>query len=142
MVARRDDAAGVKALVEAQGGDEALTREHLQSFRPWGNYPLARHGPAPSGQAHRGEAGRPAVAAEAPPPLRALDRGARHRRGHGRRKVKTLHENESIYIPIGAVHRLENPGKIDLEIIEVQTGSYLGEDDIIRIEDVYNRAAS
>ena len=53
--------------------------------------------------------------------------------------VKTVHENESIYIPIGAVHRLENPGKILLELIEVQTGSYLGEDDIIRIEDDYRR---
>jgi Mannose-6-phosphate isomerase C-terminal len=50
------------------------------------------------------------------------------------------HENESIYIPIGAVHRLENPGKILLELIEVQTGSYLGEDDIIRIEDDYRRS--
>ena len=50
-----------------------------------------------------------------------------------------MHENESIYIPIGAVHRLENPGKILLELIEVQTGSYLGEDDIIRIEDDYQR---
>ncbi|MDB5546929.1 MAG: mannose-phosphate guanylyltransferase/mannose-6-phosphate isomerase, partial [Tardiphaga sp.] len=46
---------------------------------------------------------------------------------------------ESIYIPIGATHRLENPGKIQLELIEVQTGSYLGEDDIIRIEDDYRR---
>jgi mannose-1-phosphate guanylyltransferase / mannose-6-phosphate isomerase len=54
--------------------------------------------------------------------------------------VKTVHENESIYIPIGAVHRLENPGKILLELIEVQTGSYLGEDDIIRIEDDYQRS--
>ena len=53
--------------------------------------------------------------------------------------VKIVHENESIYLPIGSVHRLTNPGKIDLELIEVQTGSYLGEDDIIRIEDVYNR---
>ena len=51
-----------------------------------------------------------------------------------------VHENESIYLPIGCVHRLENPGKIDLELIEVQTGSYLGEDDIVRLEDVYNRA--
>jgi mannose-1-phosphate guanylyltransferase / mannose-6-phosphate isomerase len=49
-------------------------------------------------------------------------------------------ENESIYIPIGSVHRLENPGKIQLELIEVQTGSYLGEDDIIRIEDDYQRS--
>jgi mannose-1-phosphate guanylyltransferase/mannose-6-phosphate isomerase len=54
--------------------------------------------------------------------------------------VKTLHENESIYIPIGAVHRLENPGKILLELIEVQSGSYLGEDDIIRFEDDYRRS--
>ncbi|HHB82983.1 MAG TPA: mannose-1-phosphate guanylyltransferase/mannose-6-phosphate isomerase, partial [Devosia sp.] len=50
-----------------------------------------------------------------------------------------LSENESIYIPQGAVHRLFNPGKILLELIEVQTGSYLGEDDIIRIEDEFGR---
>jgi mannose-1-phosphate guanylyltransferase / mannose-6-phosphate isomerase len=50
-----------------------------------------------------------------------------------------VHENESIYGPIGSDHRLANPGKIDLELIEVQTGSYLGEDDIIRIDDIYNR---
>ena len=55
-------------------------------------------------------------------------------------EVTMIHENESIYLPIGSVHRLVNPGKIDLELIEVQTGSYLGEDDIVRIEDVYNRA--
>ena len=54
--------------------------------------------------------------------------------------VKAVHENESIYIPIGAVHRLANHGKIPLELIEVQTGSYLGEDDIVRIEDVYKRS--
>lgn len=51
-----------------------------------------------------------------------------------------VHENESIYLPIGCEHRLSNPGKIDLQLIEVQTGSYLGEDDIIRIEDIYNRS--
>ena len=54
--------------------------------------------------------------------------------------VKTVHENESIYIPMDAVHRLENPGKIPLELIAVQTGSYFGEDDIIRIEDDYRRS--
>ena len=91
------------------------------------------------GQAHHRQAGRPALAAK------------HHRRsehwivvqGAARvtvnELVKTVHENESIYIPIGAVHRLENPGKISLELIEVQTGSYLGEDDIIRIEDDYQR---
>ena len=55
-------------------------------------------------------------------------------------EIKTIPENESTYIPIGAKHRLENPGKIDLELIEVQTGSYLGEDDIVRIEDDYRRS--
>jgi mannose-1-phosphate guanylyltransferase / mannose-6-phosphate isomerase len=54
-------------------------------------------------------------------------------------EVHHVHENESIYLPIGCEHRMANPGKINLELIEVQTGSYLGEDDIIRIEDVYNR---
>ena len=53
---------------------------------------------------------------------------------------KVVHENESIYIPIGATHRMENPGKIPLELIEVQTGSYFGEDDIIRLEDDYKRS--
>jgi mannose-1-phosphate guanylyltransferase/mannose-6-phosphate isomerase len=53
--------------------------------------------------------------------------------------VKAVHENESVFIPIGSVHRLANQGKIPLELIEVQTGSYLGEDDIERIEDVYKR---
>ena len=50
-----------------------------------------------------------------------------------------LGENESTYIPIGVVHALENPGKVPLEIIEIQSGSYLGEDDIIRLEDRYGR---
>jgi mannose-1-phosphate guanylyltransferase/mannose-6-phosphate isomerase len=53
--------------------------------------------------------------------------------------IVLVHENESIYLPIGCKHRLTNPGKIDLELIEVQTGSYLGEDDIVRLEDAYNR---
>lgn len=53
--------------------------------------------------------------------------------------VKLLQEGESIHVPLGSVHRLENQGKIDLEIIEVQTGSYLGEDDIVRFDDVYGR---
>ena len=48
-------------------------------------------------------------------------------------------KTSSIFLPIGVVHRLANPGKINLELIEVQTGSYLGEDDIVRLEDVYNR---
>ena len=55
-------------------------------------------------------------------------------------QVRAVHENESVYIPIGTVHRMANRGKIPLELIEVQTGSYLGEDDIERLEDVYKRS--
>ncbi|MGL1664205.1 mannose-1-phosphate guanylyltransferase/mannose-6-phosphate isomerase, partial [Vibrio parahaemolyticus] len=51
-----------------------------------------------------------------------------------------LHENESTYIPQGTTHRLANPGRIPLQIIEVQSGSYLGEDDIVRLSDTYGRA--
>jgi mannose-1-phosphate guanylyltransferase / mannose-6-phosphate isomerase len=55
-------------------------------------------------------------------------------------ETRTIHENESAYIPIGSIHRLANPGKIPLELIEVQVGSYLGEDDIVRFNDQYGRA--
>jgi mannose-6-phosphate isomerase-like protein (cupin superfamily) len=51
-----------------------------------------------------------------------------------------LTENESTFIPLGVKHRLENPGRIPLELIEVQSGTYLGEDDIVRFEDTYNRS--
>jgi mannose-6-phosphate isomerase-like protein (cupin superfamily) len=56
-------------------------------------------------------------------------------------EIKTVYENQSVYVPIGAVHRLANPGKIPLELVEIQTGSYLGEDDIQRFEDIYRRVA-
>ena len=55
-------------------------------------------------------------------------------------ETKLLTENESAYIPLGAVHRMANPGKLPMYLIEVQTGPYLGEDDIVRYEDIYNRA--
>lgn len=58
---------------------------------------------------------------------------------HGEETI-VLTENQSTYIPLGVVHRLENPGKIPLELIEVQSGSYLGEDDIVRFDDVYGRS--
>jgi len=54
--------------------------------------------------------------------------------------TQLLTENQSVYIPVGTVHALENPGKITLELIEVQTGSYLGEDDIVRFTDRYGRS--
>jgi mannose-1-phosphate guanylyltransferase / mannose-6-phosphate isomerase len=52
---------------------------------------------------------------------------------------RLLTENESVYIPLGAVHRLTNPGKLPLTIVEIQSGAYLGEDDIVRLEDEYGR---
>ncbi len=55
-------------------------------------------------------------------------------------EVFLLSENHSTYLPLGSIHRLRNPGKVPLELIEVQSGSYLGEDDIVRLEDVYGRA--
>jgi len=54
-------------------------------------------------------------------------------------EIFLLSENESTYIPVGTKHRIENPGKVPLHMIEVQSGSYLGEDDIVRFEDVYGR---
>jgi len=54
-------------------------------------------------------------------------------------KELLVHENESVYVPKSTIHRLENPGKVSLEIIEVQNGEYLGEDDIIRTDDRYGR---
>ncbi|MFN6008487.1 MAG: phosphomannose isomerase type II C-terminal cupin domain, partial [Paracoccaceae bacterium] len=54
--------------------------------------------------------------------------------------VSAISENQSVYIQLGQIHRLANPGKVDLRLIEVQTGTYLGEDDIIRYEDIYARA--
>ena len=143
LVVRREDAAGIKALVgRLKTTAEALTRDHLQCFRPWGNYRSLDMGT-------RHQVKRIVVK----PGGRLSLQSHHHRSEHwivvrGTAKVtvagrvKTLHENESIYIPIGATHRMENPGKIALEIIEVQTGSYLGEDDIIRIEDIYHRAVS
>jgi mannose-1-phosphate guanylyltransferase len=55
-------------------------------------------------------------------------------------KIFLLKKNESTYIPLGEIHSLENPGEVNLELIEVQSGSYLGEDDIIRVKDIYGRA--
>ena len=57
-------------------------------------------------------------------------------------EVRLLTEDQSTYIPLGTAHRLQNPGRIDLEIIEVQSGSYLGEDDIVRFEDHYGRSGT
>jgi len=140
LVAHRSQADKVKKLVErlkAEGRPEAT--EHRRNYRPWGYYQsvdqgsryqvkriVVRPGGRLSLQKHHHRAEHWVVV-----------RGAAEVTLDG--KVEHVHENESIYLPIGCTHRLANPGKIDLELIEVQTGSYFGEDDIVRIEDVYNR---
>jgi GDP-D-mannose dehydratase len=60
-------------------------------------------------------------------------------KGYEVRGIKTVTENQSDYIPLGAVHRMENPGKLPFTLIEVQTDSYFGEDDIVRYQDIYSR---
>ena len=117
-----------------------LIEEHRQSFRPWGNYRSLDMGT-------RHQVKRIVVKPGAILSLQHHFHRSEHWvvvRGTARvtidDDVRIVHENEGVYIPIGSVHRMENPGRIDLEIIEVQTGSYLGEDDIVRHEDAYARA--
>ena len=141
LVARRDDADGMRRLVQRlKQVAPKVTEDHLKVHRPWGSYQSLDNG-------SRYQVKRIVVKPGGRLSLQLHHHRAEHWvvvRGTARvtvgEAVKTLHENESIYIPIGAQHRLENPGKIDLELIEVQTGSYLGEDDIIRIEDDYRRS--
>jgi mannose-1-phosphate guanylyltransferase / mannose-6-phosphate isomerase len=141
LVSRQKDANGLKRLVaKLKSVAPHVTEEHIKVHRPWGSYQSVDNG-------ERHQVKRIIVK----PGQRLSLQRHYHRsehwivvRGAARvtvnEDVKTVHENESIYIPIGAVHRLENPGKILLELIEVQTGSYLGEDDIIRLEDDYRRS--
>jgi mannose-1-phosphate guanylyltransferase/mannose-6-phosphate isomerase len=140
LVADRSQTHKVKELVErlkAEGQSEAT--QHRRNYRPWGYYQsidrgaryqvkriVVRPGGCLSLQKHYHRAEHWVVV-----------RGAAEVTLDG--KVELMHENESIYLPIGSSHRLANPGKIDLELIEVQTGSYFGEDDIVRFDDVYNR---
>jgi mannose-1-phosphate guanylyltransferase/mannose-1-phosphate guanylyltransferase/mannose-6-phosphate isomerase len=141
LVSRQKDANGLKRLVaRLKKVAPQVTEEHLRVHRPWGAYQSID-----SGERHQVK--RITVKAGGRLSLQKHHHRSEHWivvRGTAKVTVddvvKTVHENESIYIPIGAVHRLENPGKILLELIEVQTGSYLGEDDIIRIEDDYRRS--
>lgn len=138
LVSRQADANGMKRLVAAvKTVAPQVTENHLKVHRPWGSSQSLDAG-------ERHQVKRIVVKAGE----RLSLQKHHHRAEHwivvsGTAKVtvvndmKSVHENESIYIPIGATHRLENPGKIPLELIEVRTGSYLGEDDIVRIEDDY-----
>jgi mannose-1-phosphate guanylyltransferase/mannose-6-phosphate isomerase len=140
LVTARDKAENVKALVEllkAQNRREAV--EHRRIYRPWGYYQGVDIGA-------RYQVKRIVVNPGARLSLQKHFHRAEHWvvvKGTAEVTVGTdiraVHENESVYIPIGSVHRLANPGRIPLELIEVQVGSYLGEDDIQRLDDTYGR---
>jgi mannose-1-phosphate guanylyltransferase/mannose-6-phosphate isomerase len=140
LVARKDRVQDVKAIVNqlnSQKRSEAVT--HRKVYRPWGAYQSVD-------SAERFQVKRITVNPGATLSLQMHHHRAEHwivvngtariTRGD---EVIMLSENQSVYIPLGVTHRLENPGVIPLELIEVQSGSYLGEDDIVRFEDVYGR---
>jgi mannose-1-phosphate guanylyltransferase / mannose-6-phosphate isomerase len=140
LVASREKSQDVKHIVAQLGreqrGEQAL---HRKVHRPWGWYDSIDQGP-------RDQVKRIMVK-----PGAALSLQMHHHRAEHwivvtgtaevtvGNKVLLLAENQSTYIPLGETHRLRNPGKVPLEIIEVQSGSYLGEDDIVRFEDTYGR---
>lgn len=141
LVARRGTAQDVKKIVErlnAAGRRETLT--HRRVVRPWGSYEGVDRG-------ERFQVKRIVVNPHAKLSLQMHHHRAEHWivvRGtalvtNGDSEI-LLTENQSTYIPLGVVHRLTNPGKIPLELIEVQSGAYLGEDDIVRFDDSYGRA--
>lgn len=140
LVAHKDCAEDIKLLVEQL---KAATRQevdlHKRVYRPWGSYESID-------EADRFKVKRITVKPGASLSLQMHHHRAEHWvvvQGTARvtcnDKQYIVSENESTYIPLGAKHRLENPGNIALELIEVQSGSYLGEDDIIRFEDKYGR---
>ena len=141
LVARREDGDGLRRVVgRLKEIAPAVTQDHLKVHRPWGSYQSLDMG-------ERYQVKRIVVKQGGRLSLQLHHHRAEHWvvvRGTAQvtigDKVQMLHENELVYVPSGSQHRLENPGKIDLELIEVQTGSYLGEDDIVRIADDYHRS--
>ena len=140
MVAHKDDAQSIKTVVNRLKAEKRPEFEfHREVFRPWGSYDSIDSGA-------RFQVKRITVK----PGEKLSVQMHHHRAEHwivvsGSANVtiddntQLVTENESVYIPIGAVHALENPGKIPLELIEVQSGAYLGEDDIVRFSDRYGR---
>ncbi|HET7883032.1 MAG TPA: mannose-1-phosphate guanylyltransferase/mannose-6-phosphate isomerase [Acetobacteraceae bacterium] len=143
LAMHRDHAQDVKKVVDrlkAAGRNEAVAHNRL--YRPWGFFEGLIQG-------DRFQVKRMVVT----PGCKLSLQKHHHRAEHWvvvkgtalvtRDNETTLvRENESIYLPLGCVHRLENPGKIPLSVIEVQSGAYLGEDDIVRLDDVYNRPST
>ncbi|MGP4973260.1 mannose-1-phosphate guanylyltransferase/mannose-6-phosphate isomerase [Psychrobacter alimentarius] len=141
LVASKDKSQEVKRIVnQLKAAKRQEHSVHREVYRPWGKYDSIDSG-------HRYQV----KCITVKPNERLSVQMHHHRAEHwivvsGTAKVivdgdeKLVTENESVYIPLGATHCLENPGKVDLEMIEVQVGSYLGEDDIVRFEDRYGRA--
>jgi mannose-1-phosphate guanylyltransferase len=141
LIADKDKVQNVKEIVnELKAQQRSETKLHREVYRPWGKYDSVDNG-------ERFQVKRITVN----PGAKLSVQMHHHRAEHwivvsGTAKVTLddetilLSENQSTYIPIGVVHALENPGKLPLEMIEVQSGSYLGEDDIVRFEDRYGRA--
>jgi len=141
LVSKKSDVQKVKNIVnKLKSEDRSEFKSHREVYRPWGKYDSVD-------SSERFQVKRITVK----PGAKLSVQMHHHRAEHwvvvsGTAKVtngdKTilLTENQSTYIPIGVIHALENPGKVELELIEVQSGSYLGEDDIVRFEDKYGRA--
>ena len=141
LVAHRDraqDVKGIVGLLEQEGAPES--KAHRKIYRPWGSYDGVTEG-------ERWQVKRIVVNPGASLSLQMHHHRAEHwivvqgsavveKDGH----QELLGENQSTYIPLGCKHRLSNPGKIPVELIEVQSGPYLGEDDIVRFEDRYGRS--
>ncbi|MBM3421903.1 MAG: mannose-1-phosphate guanylyltransferase/mannose-6-phosphate isomerase [Chlorobi bacterium] len=140
LVSSRDKVQEVKSIVrKLQDSKRVEAETHRRVYRPWGSYETVD-------LADRFQVKRIIVKPGAALSLQKHFHRAEHwvvvkgtaQITVGDRQI-TLGEDQSTYIPLGSLHRLENPGKIPLELIEVQTGSYLGEDDIVRIDDRYGR---
>lgn len=140
LIAAKDQVQEIKAIVDdLKSQDRGEISSHREVYRPWGKYDCID-------QSERYQVKRITVK----PGQKLSTQMHHHRAEHwivvsGTAKVSKgaetflLTENQSVYIPVGEVHALENPGKLPLELIEVQSGSYLGEDDIIRFDDIYGR---
>jgi mannose-1-phosphate guanylyltransferase len=141
LVADKEQAQEVKQIVEQLKGEQREEENfHRIVYRPWGSFDSVDEG-------DRYKVKRITVN----PGARLSKQKHHHRAEHWvvvkgiarvfrNDEIFDLHENESVFIPLGAIHYIENPGNIPLDIIEVQSGSYLGEDDIVRFDDIYGRS--
>jgi mannose-1-phosphate guanylyltransferase/mannose-6-phosphate isomerase len=140
LIAKKGSGEKVKEIVsKLKNKNKIEAVEHTTVYRPWGSYTVLEEG-------ERYKIKRIFVK----PNHKLSQQMHYHRSEHwvvikGTAKViindreNIVHENESIYVPKSTKHRLENPGKVPLELIEVQNGEYVGEDDIVRFDDVYGR---